>query len=321
MKTALITGITSQDGAYLSQFLLNKGYRVIGLTRSQEPFSNRGLYYLGIVDQVEVSYYDMLDISNLIGILKKYEPDEIYNLAAQSSVSESFNQPLGTIEFNTISVLNLLESVRQTGFNSRIYQASSSEMFGKVESLPVTEKTAMHPLSPYGISKASAHWCSVHYREAFNLFSCAGILFNHESYLRRGNFFIKKVIRDCIAIRDGRKEDLRVGNIDIRRDFGYAPEYVKVMWKMLQLDEPDDFIICSGRSVCLRDVVEFVFDYLKVGKDRIIIDKNLYRPAEIEDIYGSSAKARRVLDWNYEMDFFNVLKLLIEEELNNGCGG
>ncbi len=314
MKKAIITGITSQDGAYLSGLLIGKGYEVIGLVRSSGDSHLKGLAYLGIESKVTIEVCNLLDITNIIKVMQKYNPDEVYNLAAQSSVGISFTQPLGTIEFNVISVLNLLESLKRLNNKTKFYQASSSEMFGKVEHLPITEKTAMHPVSPYGISKASAHWITVNYREAFGLFACCGILFNHESFLRRDNFFVKKVIKESLAIADGTKKVLRVGNIDIYRDFGYGPEYTKAMWSMLQLDKPDDYIICSGRSISLRSIIEHVFERLGISKKALIVDKQLYRPTEIVDIYGNNEKAKTKLKWKYNLDFFDVLDNLLEEE-------
>lgn len=317
MKTAIITGVTSQDGAYLSKLLIGKGYRVIGLVRSSDNSNLKGLSYLGIASRVNIEQCNLLDITNIMGILQRYRLDEVYNLAAQSSVGMSFAQPLGTIEFNSMSVLNLLESLKRTDKGIKFYQASSSEMFGKVENLPVTERTTMHPLSPYGVSKATAHWTTVHYREAFGLFACCGILFNHESFLRRENFFVKKVIKGSLEIAEGKKETLKLGNIDVFRDFGYSPEYVKAMWLMLQSNTPDDYVICSGRSISLRSIVQHVFRRLAISEKALLIDKDLYRPAEIVDIYGNSEKAKAVLNWEYNLDFFDVLNKLIEEERNN----
>jgi GDPmannose 4,6-dehydratase len=315
MKTAIITGVTGQDGAYLSQWLLGKGYKVIGLVRSKNSCDLRGLRYLGIDKEVSIEECNLLDISNILSLLQKYQVDELYNLAAQSSVGTSFVQPLGTIEFNVISVLNLLESIKRCNCNIRFYQASTSEMFGSIDTLPVTEKTVVHPLSPYAISKASAHWITVQYRESYHLFASSGILFNHESYLRKENYFIKKLIQEALEIRSGRRDCLRVGNIDVRRDFGYAPEYVKAMWLMLQSEKPDDFIICSGKSILLRDAIDHVFNRLNISQQRLVIDRQLYRPNDITDIYGDSSKAKNKLKWYYELDFFDVLDMLIEEEL------
>lgn len=317
MKTAIITGITGQDGAYLSQLLLQKGYRVVGLTRSYSSSNTARLAYLGIDKEVILQGCDVTDFSQLFKVFKTYEPSEIYNLAAQSSVSLSFRQPIGTIKFNIISVLNLLESIRLFNPAIRFYQASSSEMFGKVNALPITEEAIFHPLSPYAISKASAHWIAINYREAYELYTSCGVLFNHESYLRSGNFFIKKVITEAIRIAKGQQDILKVGNIEVKRDFGWAPRYVEAMYLMLQQEQADDYLICSGQSISLRAIIEYVFEVLSIAKDKIVIDPELFRPTDIADIYGDSSKAKQQLGWNYDMNFFQVLDKLIEEELKN----
>jgi GDPmannose 4,6-dehydratase len=316
MSTALITGVTGQDGAYLSKLLLEKGYRVIGLVRSYRNFNDKGLNFLNIQDQVEIVGCDLTDFSQIVSIIKEYDPDEIYNLAAQSSVSLSFKQPIGTIQFNITSVLNLLEAIRLTNNNIKFYQASSSEIFGDT-TLPIRENTVINPLSPYGISKAAAHWITKNYREAYGIFSCCGILFNHESYLRSPNFFIKKVIMETINIKNGTASFLKVGNIDIKRDFGWAPKYVEAMHLMLQKSNPDDFIICSNTSISLRSIIEFIFNYLSVPMEKLVIDKNLYRPTEILDIYGDNTKAKAQLGWEYHISFYEILEILINEELEN----
>ncbi len=316
-KTALITGITGQDGAYLSQFLLGKGYRVIGLVRSYLNPRLEGLAYLGIDKDVELEYCDLQDHSQIINLVARLKPDEIYNLAAQSSVSTSFAQPISTIHFNIISVLYLLEAIKLVNPKIRFYQASSSEMYGKPASLPILENSVLHPLSPYGISKASAHWIAINYREVHNLFTSCGILFNHESFLRSENFFVKKVLRQSIEIKKGLRDCLEVGNIDIRRDFGYAKEYVKAMWLMLQQDTPDDYIICSGKSISLREIIEHIFSRLGIPLEKLVVKKELFRPTEIMDNYGDNSRARTRLNWEYSLSFFDVLDILLDEELRN----
>ena len=316
MLTAIITGVTGQDGAYLSKFLLEKGYRVIGLVRSYRNFNNRGLKYLNIQNEVEIVGCDLTDLSQIVSIIKESEPSEIYNLAAQSSVSMSFKQPIGTIQFNISSVLNILEAIRILESDTKFYQASSSEIFGSTE-LPIKESTIINPISPYGISKAAAHWITKNYREAYGIFGCCGILFNHESFLRSNNFFVKKVITEAIRIRNGTAFYLKVGNIDVKRDFGWAPKYVEAMYSMLQQSKPDDYIICSNISVSLRTIIEYTFNYLNIPMDKLIIDEKLYRPTEIADIYGDNKKARQELNWSYELPFQEVLKMLIDEELAN----
>ncbi len=313
-KTSIITGISGQDGAYLSQLLLRQGYRIIGLTRSYNKENLSKLDFLGILDEVEIVEANLEDLTQIIRIFKQYKPSEVYNLAAQSSVSLSFQQPIGTVRFNIISTLNLLEAIRVTNETIKLYQASSSEMFGHVKNLPITERHALHPLSPYAISKATAHWTTVNYRESYGMWVGSGVLFNHESFLRSPNFFVKKVLRSAIAIQKGQLEVLEVGNIDIRRDFGHAPDYVEAMWLMLQQDEPEDYIICSGTSITLRSIIEHVFDLLDISHDRLVINPEYYRPTDIADIYGDNSKAKKNLNWNYNRSFFDVLTELLEQE-------
>jgi GDPmannose 4,6-dehydratase len=317
IKTAVITGITGQDGAYLSRLLLQKNYRVIGLIRSFYGSNLFRLKYLGLDNKIELLECDLQDLSQVIKIISAVNPDEIYNLAAQSSVSLSFQQPIGTIQFNINSVLNILEAIRLIKPSIKFYQASSSEMYGKIDSLPVNEETKFHPLSPYAISKVTAHHIAINYRESYNLFTCCGMLFNHESYLRGENFFTKKLIRGAIEIVNKKKDFLEFGNLFIKRDFGFSEKYVEAMWLMLQYEKPDDFMVCSGKSIFLHDIVYYVFDKLNIGREKIIINQTLFRPTEIEDIYGSNKKAKELLNWNYDLDFFNVLDLLIEEEQKN----
>jgi GDPmannose 4,6-dehydratase len=314
LKKAIITGISGQDGAYLARLLLDKGYEVVGIVRSCTT-SLSNLQYLHIESKVKIVQSDLGDLVAVINLIKEYQPNEVYNLSAQSSVSASFKDPIGTITYNTISVLNLLEAIKLVDNRVKFYQASSSDMFGNIDDLPITINTQMKPISPYAVSKASSHWSVVCYRESYNLFAVSGILFNHESKLRTNNFFIKKVISDSVDISLGIKDVLHVGNIDIKRDFGYAPKYVEAMWLMLQQNVPQDYLICSGKSIKLRDIVEYVFDKLNISKNRIVIDDMLYRPTEIDDIYGDNALAKDELQWSYDMNFFDVLKKLIEHEV------
>lgn len=317
IKTAIISGITGQDGAYLSQLLLKNNYKVIGLTRGYNKEGLEKLKYLGIDKELVTIACDLTDISSIIKIYLKYQPDEFYNLSAQSSVGLSFEQPIGTIQYNILTVLNILESARILDLPIRFYQASSSEMFGKVEQLPITLKTPMHPVSPYAISKATGYWLGVNYRESYGLYVSNGILFNHESFLRGYNFFVKKIITSAIAIKKKQLDILEVGNIDIKRDLGYAPKYVEAMWLTLQQDKSDDYLICSGESVYLKEVVYYVFDKLNIDRKHIVVSPKLYRPSEITDIYGSNTESKSRLKWEYNYSFFEVLDLLIEEELKN----
>ncbi|MBC8488096.1 MAG: GDP-mannose 4,6-dehydratase [Bacteroidetes bacterium] len=316
MKKALITGITGQDGAYLSKFLIEKGYQVFGIIRNSPKTNIKRLQFLGIDDRVELIPASLLDLSNILRILKMIKPDEIYNLASQSSVGLSYDQPIYTIEFNTLSTLNMLEAIRLTELETRFYQASSSEMYGQVQSLPVTEDTPFHPVSPYGVSKASAHWICVNYRKSYGLFCCCGILFNHESVLRQDHFVTKKIISTAVRISNRSREKLALGNIKIARDWGYAPKYVKEMWNMLNQETPDDYIIATGKSYSLEYFVETVFSYLGLNwKEHTIIDKKLYRPSELENIFGNTGKAKRKLGWKYNLSFENLIATLIKDEI------
>ena len=317
MKTAIITGISGQDGPYLAKLLLEKNYKVVGTVRSYRCANSKNFEYLGIEKDVMLEELDLLDMANVIRIIQKHKPDEIYNLAAQSSVGLSFEQPLGTFSFNTTSVNNLLESIRFFSPLTKLYQASSSEMYGRVKTMPIGLETPMHPISPYGVSKMASYFMITTYRESYDLFVCNGVLFNHESYLRSNNFFVKKVIRDSIAIRNGKLDKLIVGNLNVKRDFGYAPKYVEAMWKILQSDKADDFIICSGKSILLKDIVEYVFEKLGLDKNLIVENRDFFRPNEIEEIYGDNSKAKKDLNWKYDFSFFDVLDILIDEEIKN----
>jgi len=314
MPVALITGITGQDGAYLSKLLIDKGYTVIGLVRSMQAANLNKLEYLGVSKQVSLAECDLTDLSQVMQLIKIHQPDEIYNLAAQSSVALSFQQPIGTLQFNIHSVINILEAIRLFKPDTRFYHASTSEMFGKIDELPLTEHSRFYPLSPYAISKVTAHYTTINYRDSYGMFACCGILFNHESVLRSDNFFVKKVIKAALNIKAGHQAILEVGNLDIKRDFGWSEKYVEAMWLLLQQDKPDDYIISSGKSVYLRDIVHYVFDKVGVDRDKIKVNPAFFRPTEIQDIYGSSKKAKEELGWHYDIDFFDVLDILIEEE-------
>ena len=320
-KKALITGITGQDGPYLAKLLLSKGYDVKGLTRDISEQNAKNLRYLGIDNKISLLEANLLDLSNVMRIVENYEPQEIYNLASQSSVRLSFEQPIGTLQFNIISTANLLEAIRIVDPAIKFYQASSSEMFGRVEkkNLPIDENFVFHPVSPYGISKAAAHWTTVNYREAYGIFAVCGILFNHESVLRGNNFVTKKVIATAVRISKGTQEKLRLGNIEIKRDWGYAPEYVRAMWLMLQQDYQDDYVIATNEAHSLKEFVELAFASLGLNWEKhVTIDKSLYRPSDIDIIYGSLKKAKERLGWVYNISFDELVELLVREELKYG---
>jgi GDPmannose 4,6-dehydratase len=318
MKNAIITGITGQDGTYLANFLLNKGYSIIGLVRNNSRTNMRNLRYLDIDDKINFIKIDLLNISNIVRIVEKNEIDEIYNLAAQSSVGLSFSQPIETLEFNIVSTAKLLEAMRVTNPKIKFYQASSSEMFGNVkkENLPINENFLLRPISPYGISKAASHWITVNYREAHNLFAACGISFNHESVLRNKNFVTKKIINTAVKISLGLADELRLGNMKIYRDWGYAPKYVEAMWLMLQQDDPDDYIISSGEVHSLEEFVIKVFEKLNLNVDKFVkIDESLYRPNDLEINYGDNSKAKNKLNWNYDMSFDQLIDKLVDDEI------
>ena len=317
MKVAIIIGVTSQDGIYLSKLLIDKGYKVIGTIRSYRLLDLTNFHSIGVKSsEIKIEELDLMDMANVIRFIKKFQPDEIYNLAAQSSVDLSFKQSIGTFSFNTNSVNNLLESIKLVSPEVRLYQASSSEMYGRVESLPIKISTPMRPISPYAISKMASYFMVKTYRESYNIFASNGVLFNHESPFRANNFFTKKIINGAFAIKDGKQDCLEVGNLAIRRDFGYAKNYTEAMWKLMQQDKPMDLIICSGKSILLRDVVEYVFERLNIDKSLIIEKKELFRPNEIYDIYGDNSEAKKILGWEYDLSFFKVLDILIDDEIN-----
>jgi GDPmannose 4,6-dehydratase len=314
MKKAIISGVSGQDGAYLARLLLSKGYKVHGLVRSNKSEGLWRLKFLGIADQVDLLECDLTDMSQIFRIMQTIEPDEVYHLAAQSSVSSSFTQPIATINYNTLSTLNLLEIIRLSKASLKFYQASSSEMFGEVNKLPIDESNVINPQSPYAISKATGFWMVRNYRQAYNLFATSGILFNHESALRQNTFVVKKIIRTALDIKETGEGTLTLGNIDVKRDFGYAPEYVKAMWLIMQQEVPDDFIICSGFSSSIREIVEQVFHILKLSFDRLSIEKSLFRPAEISENYGNPEKAKKKLNWSYDWPLSRLIEQLIEDE-------
>ncbi|MFT6240785.1 MAG: GDPmannose 4,6-dehydratase [Akkermansiaceae bacterium] len=316
-KTALIVGITGQDGAYLALHLLDQGYKVIGTSRDVRRTDLYRLDYLGIRDRVSLCSLDVLNRTWVHDCFERYQPNEIYNLAAQSSVGKSFQRPAETLSYNTNSVLNLLEAIREVDSNIRFYQASSSEMFGNIspEVLPVKEGQIFHPASPYAVSKAAAHWIAVNYREAYGMFVSCGILFNHESVLRGDDYVTRKIMSAAFEMLDGRKAPLLLGNVDVVRDWGYAPKYVEAMWLMLQQPEPSDFLICSGQKCSLRQYVYTVFQRLGLDPDKQVgTDPSLYRAVDLNEMYGNNQKARSQLGWNYSQSIDELIECLIQDE-------
>ncbi len=314
MKTALITGITGQDGSYLAEFLLEQGYRVVGMVRrsSTENFSR----IQHLTDRVEVVQGDLLDQFSLISLLQTYRPNEVYNLAAQSFVPTSWNQPVLTGEFTALGVTRMLEAVRLVDPDIRFYQASSSEMFGKVQQTPQNETTSFYPRSPYGVAKVYGHWITVNYRESYDLFACSGILFNHESPRRGLEFVTRKVTYNVAKIHLGLAETLALGNLDARRDWGYAAEYVQAMWLMLQQEQPDDFVVATGETHSVNELVEIAFDHVgRKWQDHVVIDPAFVRPAEVDLLLGDASKARRVLGWEPKTSFAQLVRLMVDADI------
>lgn len=315
----MITGITGQDGAYLTKFLLTKGYNIIGLLRNNKESDLKNLEYLGLTDNVRFIKTDLSILSSIIKILETINNiDEIYNLAAQSSVALSFDKPTETINFNIISTTNLLEAIRLTNPKIKFYQASSSEMFGNVDknNLPINKNTAFHPISPYGISKAASHWITVNYREAYNIFAVCGICFNHESVLRSKYFVTKKIINTAVKISMGLDKELKLGNLNVYRDWGYVPKYVEAMWLMLQQDIPKDYIISSGEVHSLEEFVKKVFEKLNLNFKKFLkIDNKLYRLIDLEINYGDNSKAKNELKWEYNISFEQLISQLVDDEI------
>jgi GDPmannose 4,6-dehydratase len=316
VKKAFVIGYSGQDGSYLSKLLLTKGYEVIGITRSVESINRINLQFLQIEEEIKVLEIQEADKKALKIILEEYQPDEIYNLSAQSSVGRSFQQPLETVSYNILTVLNWLEAIKEVNPAIRFYQASSSEMFGNISSLPLKESLVFHPASPYGVSKAAAHWLTVNYREANNMFCACGILFNHESVLRGPDYVVKKVIHNAVKISLGISDKaFRIGNTAIRRDWGYAPMFVEAMWRILQHDKAEDFLVCSGNVMSLTELIDHVFSSLSLDKEKFVKpDPSLFRPVDLEEIYGDNTKAKEKLNWKYSLSNGQLVSKLIEDE-------
>jgi GDPmannose 4,6-dehydratase len=319
MKKALICGISGQDGAFLARLLLQKGYKVYGASRDAQinPFNN--LTRLGLRDQISFTSITLNDFRSVLQALMKIQPDEVYNLAGQSSVGLSFEQPVETMDSVSIGTLNLLEAIRFTDKPIKFYNAGSSECFGDTNGEAADEKTAFAPRSPYAVAKSAAFWEVANYREAYDLFACTGILFNHESYLRPERFVTRKIVSAAVRIAAGSDEKLHLGNIDIKRDWGWAPEYVQAMWQMLQQDQADDFVIATGVANSLRSFVASTFEAEGLDwNEHVVIDQQLIRPSEISANRGDPSKAARLLDWKPRLFMPDVVQLMIEAEHNNG---
>uniref|UniRef100_A0A7C1FU94 GDP-mannose 4,6-dehydratase n=1 Tax=Caldilinea aerophila TaxID=133453 RepID=A0A7C1FU94_9CHLR len=314
MPTALITGVTGQDGSYLADFLLEKGYNVVGMVRRTSTINFDRIKH--IQDKIEIVQGDLLDQMSLIGILHDYRPDEVYNLAAQSFVPTSFTQPVLTGEFTALGVTRMLEAIRIVDPKIRFYQASSSEMFGKVVETPQRETTPFYPRSPYGVAKVYGHWITVNYRESYNIFGCSGILFNHESPRRGLEFVTHKITHGAARIKLGLANELRLGNLEARRDWGYAADYVRAMWMMLQQDEPDDYVIATGETHSVREFVEEAFSYLDLDWRRYVVqDPRYYRPAEVDLLVGDPTKARKKLGWEPTVTFRQLVRLMVDADM------
>ena len=314
MPTALITGITGQDGSYLAEFLLNKGYRVIGMVRrsSTTPYERIG----HLVDRVELVSADLLDQTSLTDAVHDSQPDEIYNLAAQSFVAASWPQPVLTGEFTALGVTRMLEAMKKAAPKARFYQASSSEMFGKVHESPQTEDTPFYPRSPYGVAKVYGHWITVNYRESFGLYAVSGILFNHESP-RRGTEFVTRKVSDAVArIKLGQQKEVRLGNLEARRDWGFAGDYVEAMWIMLQQDVPDDYVIGTGDTRTVRELCDVAFSRVGLDyRDYVVQDPKFFRPAEVDLLVADASKAREKLGWAPKVSFRELVHMMVDADL------
>ena len=331
MKKALITGITGQDGSYLTELLLEKGYKVFGLIRrkSKEDFGN----VEHLKDKITFIYADMTDLASLVNAIKISDADEIYNLAAQSFVKSSWDSPVSTAEINALGVLNLLEAVRLVKPTARFYQASTSEMFGKVQEIPQKETTPFYPRSPYGVAKLYGHWITINYRESYNLFACSGILFNHESERRGLEFVTRKITHAAAMIKEGKQEFVELGNLDAKRDWGHSKDYVKAMWLMLQQDQPDDYVVATGETRTAREFAKEAFKAIGIdvefkgtgldevgvnkanGKVVVKVNKDFYRPAEVELLIGNPKKAEEKLHWKREISFHELVERMAKNDL------
>ena len=314
-KSALITGVTGQDGAYIAQLLLNKGYEVYGMVSRRASDTLWRLRELEVLDDIHLVDGDMLDSSSLIRVMQESQAEEVYNLAAQSFVAMSWNQPLLTSKVTGLGVVNLLEAIRIVNPQARFYQASTSEMFGLVQAENQNENTPFYPRSPYGVSKVFGHWMTVNYRESFDMHASSGILFNHESPLRGIEFVTRKVTTGVARIKAGLDSELRLGNIDAKRDWGFAGDYVDAMWRMLQQDSPDDYVIATGETTSVREMCQIAFDLVGLNyKDYVVIDKEFFRPAEVDVLLGDPSKAKDNLGWEATTGLKELIGMMLESD-------
>lgn len=320
MKKALITGITGQDGSYLAELLLEKGYEVHGIIRRASSFNTSRIDHLYTDPHINgvrlfLHYGDIADSTNLIKLLYRIQPEEVYHLAAQSHVRVSFDIPEYTADVTALSAIRILEAIRETGVKAKFYQASSSEMFGMVRETPQRETTPFYPRSPYAVAKVFAHWATVNYRESYGLFACSGILFNHESPRRGETFVTRKITRAARRIKAGKQDKLFLGNLDAKRDWGFAKEYVEAMWLMLQQDKPDDYVVATGETHSVKEFLEESFSYLELDwHDHVEIDPKYFRPAEVDLLIGDASKARQRLGWEPKTSFKDLVRLMIDAE-------
>jgi len=316
MPTALITGVTGQDGSYLAEFLLEKGYDVVGMVRRTSTVNFDRIHH--IQEKIRIVQGDLLDQSSMMDVIAECQPDEVYNLAAQSFVPTSWRQPVLTGEFTALGVTRILEAVRLVKPDTRFYQASSSEMFGKVRQVPQNEETPFYPRSPYGVAKVYGHWITVNYRESYDIFAVSGILFNHESPRRGLEFVTHKVTYGAVKIKLGLADKLYLGNLEARRDWGYAPDYVRAMWLMLQQERPEDYVIASGKTHSVRELCEIAFSHLGLDyRDYVVQDRRYYRPAEVDLLVGDASKAHKVLGWNLTMSFEELVRTMVDADMEN----
>ena len=333
-KRALITGITGQDGSYLSEFLINKGYEVYGAVRRTSSINTGRLSELDILNKINLVAMDLAEITNIQRVIEEIKPDEVYNLAAQSFVQTSFDQPIYTSEIDAIGVTRILEIIRMLGSNIKFYQASTSEMFGKVQTSPQNEETPFYPRSPYGVSKLYGHWMTVNYREAWDLHACSGILFNHESPLRGIEFVTRKITLGVAEITKEKKKSISLGNLNAKRDWGYAGDYVNAMWLMLQKKTPSDYVIATGEMYSVREFVEKAFNAVdteiewvldggvesgrckKTGNILVDINKDFNRPAETDYLLGDATKAKEELNWKPQVNFNTLIEMMVKKDLD-----